>query len=286
MDEFMKDKIMRGTDFTVNEATGDIYYFIPGVVNYYLRHDGRIVHYEDNEVEVIQNLSDCYFDNFDEACNFMKFFGACASNERPDIFYVGNAAESENKVFDDLIRYANTRDIEIISDVLIVADEITMGHWIYRPMISKDCSFDLNEITDSISIKSVMSLVLKPIPELPNCYRITGCPVQKMIQLTLNQSSISSNTILKFVIEPMDIDHVSRIMNFRFYSVEQIVFALKCFGAKDVMAYNDFVKYNTKEYPQQYIRYFNKDDDEITLFITEESTDNPLQKVYRIHELI
>ncbi len=286
MDEFMKGKIMHGSDFKINEVTGDIYYFIPGVVNYYLRHDGRIVHYEDNEVEVVQDLSDCYFDNFDEACNFMKFFGACASNDRPDIFYVGNVAESENKVFDDLIRYANTRDIEIISDVLIVADEITKGHWIYRPMVSKDCSFNLNEITDSISIKSVMSLILKPIPELPNCYRITGCPVQKMIQFTFNRSSISSNTMLKFVIEPMDIDHVSRIMNFRFYSVEQIVFALKCFGAKDVMAYDDFVKYNNKKYSQQYIRYFNKDDDEITLFITEESADNTLQKPCRIHELV
>lgn len=286
MDEFVKENIMHGTEFIVNEDTHDIYYIIPGVFSYYLRHDGRIVHYENSEVEVIQNLSDCYFDSFDEACNFMKFFGACASNKRPDIFYIGIVVGSENKVFDDLIRYASTKDVEIIADVLIVADEITEGHWIYRPMVSKDCSFDLNEVTDSISIKSVMSLVLKPIPELPNCYRITGCPVQKMIQITLNQSNISSNTILKFVIEPMDIDHVSRIVNYRFYSVEQIVFALKCFGAKDVMAYDDLVKYNNEEYPQQYIRYFNKDDDEITLFITEESADNTLQKVCRIHELV
>lgn len=286
MDEFVKSRVMQGAEFIVNEDTHDIYYLIPGVFRYYLRHDGRIIHYDDVEVEVMQNLSDCYFDSFPEAANFMEFFGAAVNPNRPDTYYIGSVLESNNKVFGALIEYANTKDVEMMSNVLIVADEIKKGQWIYRPMVSKDCSFNIYDDSRKLSIQSVMSLVLKPIPELPDCYRITGSAVQKLIQIQLKPTNISGNSLLKFSVAPMDIDHVDSIKDFRFYNVDQIVFALKIFGARDVMAYDDYVELDKRKYHQQYIRYFNKDDNEITLYITEENAGDILQKVCRIHELV
>lgn len=285
MDEFVKENIMRGAGFIVNEETHDIYYLIPGVFHYYLRHDGRIVHYEDGKVEVMQNLSDCVFDSFAAATNFMEFFDATPDPTHPDIYYIGSAIDSHNKVFEKLTEYANTKDVEMNPDVLIVADEITKGRWIYQPMICKDCSFNIDDESHKLNIQSVMSVFMKPIPELPDCYRITGGPVQKLIQIKFNQTNLGSYS-LRFSIAPLDIDHVGSIVDFRFNTVEQIVFALKIFGARDVLAYDDYVECDKHKYPQQFIRYFDKDDNEVTLYITESSVTDSLQKICRIYELV
>lgn len=268
MDNFMKKTVMSGPDFITDAITSDIYYRIPDVANYYLRHDGKIIYLrEDTTPEVVHHLSDCMFDSFNEAESFMKFFGVEPDFKNPCIFYIGGLDETSH-TFNQLIEYARTDDVSFITNVLIVADETRINETIYRPMVIKDCNFNYNDDNHKLDIQSVMAVVMKPIPELPDCYRITGGRVQKLIQIKMEANTeVSGNTILRFAVAPMDIDHANSIRDFRFHSVEQIVFALKLFNANSVLNYTENAMVKDTKYTQQYIRYFDKNDEEVTLYI-------------------
>ena len=86
MDEFMKEKITnQECEFFVGKSGyGDfVYYKIPGVSKYYLRHDGKIVVRRHHDVNVSQSgladdicnrIIDLSFGSFEEAIAFLNFF--------------------------------------------------------------------------------------------------------------------------------------------------------------------------------------------------------------------
>ena len=281
MDELMKKIVMAKTAFIQDKNTGNIYYQIPGVPDYALRHDGTICYMANTGVciDVIRNLSDCIFTDFDECCEFLKFFGCepTDNTDYPDMFCICGIAE-DNKVFDDLIRYARTEDVYIPAHVVITPECKAKGDkTLYRPLVMKEAAFNFDEINkERIEVNAIGAQILKGIKELPSFYRITGGPEQKLLQINMEDSSFSSsdnrNYILRWTIATLDIEHVKSIMNFTFISIDQVVFCLKIFGAKDVMHYTEEFTYDhpshdgKKTYTRDYIRYFDKDDSEIILF--------------------
>ena len=66
-------------------------------------------------------------------------------------------------------------------------------------------------------------------------------------------------------------EHVKDITNFKFNTIDQVVFALNLYGVKDVMPFDEEFTYShpsyggEKTFTRNYIRYFDKDDNEIIL---------------------
>lgn len=278
MDKFMKETVMSKPDFTIDTGTGNVYYHIPGVKSYTLRHDGAVCYMSNGFcTDIVRNLSDAIFTDFNECCKFLEFFGCQhgAALEYPDEFYIGGIAEN-NKAFNDLIDYACKEDVAMPARVIITPECKAKGDvTLYRPLIMKGVAFNLDEIEkDKITVGCNGAQVLKGIEELPDFYRVTGGPVQELLQITMAEPSISynkNNKVIRWAIAPMDIDHAKYVMNYQFNSVDQVVFCLKIFGAKDVMSYSEEFTYDhpsyggKKTYTRDYVRYFDKDDNEIIL---------------------
>lgn len=276
MDEFMKKTVVGKPGYIVDVDSHNIYYRIPGVPSYTLRHDGVICHMTNNTcTDIIKNLSDAIFTSMGEARIFLKFFGCEASDDvkYPDIFYAGGVSE-DNKVFADLTSYAYKEDVCFPNNVIITSEaSMHNGTTLYRPQVMKECAFNLSEIDDHrITISSFGSQILKGIDPLPDCYFITGGLNRKLIQIRMDQSQLTStNKVLRWYVSTLSPEHVKDITNFKFNTIDQIVFALNLYGVKDVMAFDEEFTYShpsyggEKTFTRHYIRYFDKDDNEIIL---------------------
>lgn len=276
MDEFMKKTVMGKPGYIVDTNSNNIYYRIPGVPNYTLRHDGVICHMTNNACTgIIKNLNDAIFTSMYEARMFLKFFGCEASDDvnYPDVFYMGGISE-DNKVFADLTNYVYEEDVMLPNNIIITSEVSTHdGTTLYRPKVMKECAFNLSEIDDHrITISSFGSQVLKGIDQLPGCYFITGVLNRKLIQIRTVQSTLTStNKVLRWNVSTLSPEHVKDITNFKFNTIDQVVFALNLYGVKDVMPFDEEFTYShpsyggEKTFTRHYIRYFNKDDNEIIL---------------------
>lgn len=276
MDEFMKKTVMGKPGYIVDTNSHNIYYRIPGIPNYTLRHDGVICHMTNNACTgIIKNLNDAIFTSMGEARMFLKFFGCEASDDvnYPDVFYMGGISE-DNKVFSDLTNYVYEEDVMLPNNIIITS-EVSMhdGTTLYRPKVMKECAFNLSEIDDHrITISSFGSQVLKGIDQLPGFYFITGVLNRKLIQIRMAQSNLTSaNKVLRWNVSTLSPEHVKDITNFKFNTIDQVVFALNLYGVKDVMPFDEEFTYShpsyggEKTFTRHYIRYFDKDDNEIIL---------------------
>ena len=276
MDEFMKKTVMGKPGYIVDTNSHNIYYRIPGVPSYTLRHDGVICHMTNNACTgIIKNLNDAIFTSMGEARMFLKFFGCEASDDvnYPDVFYMGGISE-DNKVFSDLTNYVYEEDVMLPNNIIITS-EVSMhdGTTLYRPNVMKECAFNLSEIDDHrITISSFGSQVLKGIDQLPGCYFITGVLNRKLVQIRTVQSTLTStNKVLRWNVSTLSPEHVKDITNFKFNTIDQVVFALNLYGVKDVMPFDEEFTYShpsyggEKTFTRHYIRYFDKDDNEIIL---------------------
>lgn len=276
MDEFMKKTVICKPEYIVDTNSHNIYYRIPGVPSYTLRHDGVICHMTNNACTgIIKNLNDAIFTSMGEARIFLKFFGCEASDDvnYPDVFYMGGISE-DNKVFADLTNYVYEEDVMLPNNIIITSEvSIHDGTTLYRPKVMKECAFNLSEIDDHrITISSFGSQVLKGIDQLPGCYFITGVLNRKLIQIRMVQSPLAStNKVLRWNVSTLSPEHVKDITNFKFNTIDQVVFALNLYGVKDVMPFDEEFTYihpsygGEKTFTRHYIRYFNKDDNEIIL---------------------
>lgn len=276
MDEFMKKTVMGKPGYIVDTNSHNIYYRIPGVPSYTLRHDGVICHMTNNACTgIIKNLNDAIFTSIGEARIFLKFFGCEASDDvnYPDVFYMGGISE-DNKVFSDLTNYVYEEDVMLPNNIIITSEiSIHDGTTLYRPKVMKECAFNLSEIDDHrITISSFGSQVLKGIDQLPGCYFITGVLNRKLIQIRTVQSTLTStNKVLRWNVSTLSPEHVKDITNFKFNTIDQVVFALNLYGVKDVMPFDEEFTYShpsyggEKTFTRHYIRYFDKDDNEIIL---------------------
>lgn len=276
MDEFMKKTVMGKPGYIVDTNSHNIYYRIPGVPSYTLRHDGVICHMTNNACTgIIKNLNDAIFTSMGEARLFLKFFGCEESDDvnYPDVFYMGGISEG-NKVFADITNYVYEEDVMLPNNIIITS-EVSMhdGTTLYRPKVMKECAFNLSEIDDyRITISSFGSQVLKGIDQLPGCYFITGVLNRKLIQIRMVQSPLTStNKVLRWNVSTLSHEHVKDITNFKFNTIDQVVFALNLYGVKDVMPFDEEFTYShpsyggEKTFTRHYIRYFDKDDNEIIL---------------------
>ena len=276
MDEFMKKTVMGKPGYIVDTNSHNIYYRIPGVPNHTLRHDGVICHMTNNACTgIIKNLNDAIFTSMGEARMFLTFFGCEASDDvnYPDVFYMGGISE-DNKVFSDLTNYVYEEDVMLPNNIIITS-EVSMhdGTTLYRPNVMKECAFNLSEIDDHrITISSFGSQVLKGIDQLPGCYFITGVLNRKLVQIRTVQSTLTStNKVLRWNVSTLSPEHVKDITNFKFNTIDQVVFALNLYGVKDVMPFDEEFTYShpsyggEKTFTRHYIRYFDKDDNEIIL---------------------
>lgn len=276
MDEFMKKTVMGKPGYIVDTNSHNIYYRIPGVSSYTLRHDGVICYMTNNACTgIIKNINDAIFTSMGEARMFLKFFGCEASDDvnYPDVFYMGGISE-DNKVFADLTNYVYEEDVMLPNNIIITS-EVSMhdGTTLYRPKVMKECAFNLSEIDDHrITISSFGSQVLKGIDQLPGCYFITGVLNRKLIQIRTVQSTLTStNKVLRWNVSTLSPEHVKDITNFKFNTIDQVVFALNLYGVKDVMPFDEEFTYShpsyggEKTFTRHYIRYFDKDDNEIIL---------------------
>ena len=276
MDEFMRKTVMGKPGYIVDTNSHNIYYRIPGVPNYTLRHDGVICHMTNNACTgIIKNLNDAIFTSMGEARMFLKFFGCEASDDvnYPDVFYMGGISE-DNKVFTDLTNYVYEEDVMLPNNIIITSEvSIHDGTTLYRPKVMKECAFNLSEINDHrITISSFGSQVLKGIDQLPGCYFITGVLNRKLVQIRMVQSTLTStNKVLRWNVSTLSPEHVKDITNFKFNTIDQVVFALNLYGVKDVMPFDEEFTYShtsyggEKTFTRHYIRYFDKDDNEIIL---------------------
>lgn len=276
MDEFMKKTVMSKPGYIVDPESHNIYYKIPGVKDYTIRHDGAIC-YMSNYIctDIIVNLSDAIFTNLDEARKFLEFFGCESSDDvnYPDVFYMGGISE-DNKVFADLTNYAYEEDVMLPNNIIITSEARAKdGICLYRPQIMKQCAFNLSEIDEQkTTIGTSGSVILKEIEQLPDCYFITGGLNRKLIQFKTVQSTLAkTNKVLKWKVSTLTPEHVKDVTDIQFNTVDQVVFALNLYGAKDVMTYNEEFTYSHPSYggertfTRHYIRYFDKDDKEVIL---------------------
>lgn len=276
MDEFMKKIVVGKPGYIVDTDSHNIYYRIPGVPNYTLRHDGVICYMTNNTcTDVVVNLNDAIFTSLDEARKFLEFFGCEASDDvnYPDVFCMGGISE-DNKVFADLTNYAYEEDVVLPNNIIITSERCDKkGVCLYRPQIMKQCAFNLSEIDEQkLAIGSFGTQLLKEIKQLPDCYFITGGLNRKLIQIRMVQSPLTStNKVLQWAVSTLSPEHVKDITDFKFNTIDQIVFALNLYGVKDVMAFDEEFTYNHPSYggertfTRHYIRYFDKDDKEIIL---------------------
>lgn len=276
MDEFMKKTVMGKPGYIVDTDSHNIYYRIPGVPNYTLRHDGVICYMTNNTcTDVVVNLNDAIFTSLDDARKFLEFFGCDASDDvnYPDVFCMGGISE-DNKVFADLTNYAYEEDVVLPDNIIITSERCDKkGVCLYRPQIMKQCAFNFSEIDEQkIAIGSFGTQLLKEIEQLPDCYFITGGLNRKLIQIRMVQSPLTStNKVLQWAVSTLSPEHVKDITDFKFNTIDQIVFALNLYGVKDVMAFDEEFTYSHPSYggertfTRHYIRYFDKDDKEIIL---------------------
>ena len=208
MDEFMKKIVVGKPGYIVDTDSHNIYYRIPGVPNYTLRHDGVICYMTNNTyTDVVVNLNDAIFTSLDEARKFLEFFGCEASDDvnYPDVFCMGGISE-DNKVFADLTNYAYEEDVVLPNNIIITSERCDKkGVCLYRPQIMKQCAFNLSEIDEQkLAIGSFGTQLLKEIKQLPDCYFITGGLNRKLIQIRMVQSPLTStNKVLQWAVSTL-----------------------------------------------------------------------------------
>lgn len=296
MDEFMKKTVMGKPWYIVDTDSHNIYYRIPGVLSYTLRHDGAICCMTNNTCTgIIKNLSDAIFTSMDDARIFLKFFGCEASDDvnYPDVFYMGGISE-DNEVFADLTNYVYEEDVMLPNNIIITSEaSMHDGTTLYRPKVMKECAFNLSEIDEcNLTISAFGSQILKGIDQLPDCYFITGGLNRKLIQIRMIQSPLTStNKVLRWNVSTLSPEHTKDITNFKFNTIDQIVFALNLYGVKGVTAFDEVFTYSHPSYggertfTRHYIRYFDKDNKEVIL-LCRDNIISDKENVFNVCEIV
>lgn len=284
MDEFMKEKITnQECEFFVGKSGyGDfVYYKIPGVSKYYLRHDGKIVDHHTHDVNVGQagladdicrRIIDLSFGTFEEAIAFLNFFHitddyeSVTESRKPYMIFAGG---DHFKTFNDLMDYVSVKPEFLIGDLLITAEEVSEDRTEYKIHPLSPFVLDQMDKEEPTLMPGIIHTVLKPIDILHCMYIITGGQQRIMFQMELNKSQISDNKMMRTAYGHIDPEHYSRLGCYHFYTLKEVIDAFSIWNMNGLMQYNEAVTIAStgKSYTQNFIRFFDKNDKEITLLI-------------------
>ena len=284
MDEFMKEKITnQECEFFVGKSGyGDfVYYKIPGVSKYYLRHDGKIVDHHTNDMNVGQagladdicrRIIDLSFGTFEEAIAFLNFFHitddyeSVAGSRKPYMIFAGG---DHFKTFNGLMDYVSVKPEFLIGDLLITAEEVSEDRTEYKIHPLSPFVLDPMDKEEPTLMPGIIHTVLKPIDILHCMYIITGGQQRIMFQMELNKSQISDNKMMRTAYGHIDPEHYSRLGCYHFYTLKEVIDAFSIWNVNGLMQYNEAVTIAStgKSYTQNFIRFFDKNDKEITLLI-------------------
>lgn len=284
MDEFMKEKITnQECEFFVGKSGyGDfVYYKIPGVSKYYLRHDGKIVIHHHHGVNVSQSglsddicnrIIDLSFGSFEEAIAFLNFFHitdeceSVAESRKPYMIFAGG---DHFKTFNGLMDYVSVKPEFLIGDLLITAEEVSEDRTEYKIHPLSPFVIDPMDKEEPTLMPGIIHTVLKPIDILHCMYIITGGQKRIMFQMELNKSQISDNKMMRTAYGHIDPEHYSRLGCYHFYTLREVIDAFTIWNVNGLMQYNEAVTIAStgKSYTQNFIRFFDKNDKEITLLI-------------------
>lgn len=284
MDEFMKEKITnQECEFFVGKSGyGDfVYYKIPGVSKYYLRHDGKIVIHHHHGVNVGQaglsddickRIIDLSFGSFEEAIAFLNFFHitdeceSVAESRKPYMIFAGG---DHFKTFNGLMDYVSAKPEFLIGDLLITAEEVSEDRMEYKIHPLSPFVLDPMDKEEPTLMPGIIHTVLKPIDILHCMYIITGGQKRIMFQMELNKSQISDNKMMRTAYGHIDPEHYSRLGCYHFYTLKEVIDAFSIWNVNGLMQYNEAVTIAStgKSYTQNFIRFFDKNDKEITLLI-------------------
>ena len=284
MDELMKEKITnQECEFFVGKSGyGDfVYYKIPGVSTYYLRHDGKIVdhHIPDANVgqaglsdDICKRIIDLSFGSFEEAIAFLKFFHITdeyesrAESRKPYMIFAGG---DHSKTFNSIMDYVSVKPEFLLGDLLITAEEVSEDRTEYKIHPLSPFSIDEMDKEEPTLMPGINHAVLKPIDLLHSTYFITGGQQRVMFQMELGKSQISNNKMMRTMYGHIDPEHYSRLAGYHFYTLKEVVNAFTIWNVSGLIQYNEAVTIAStgKSYTQNFIRFFDKNDKEITLFI-------------------
>lgn len=284
MDEFMKEKITnQECEFFVGKSGyGDfVYYKIPGVSKYYLRHDGKIVDHHTNDMSAVQSgiaddicrrIIDLSFGTFEEAIAFLNFFHitddyeSVAGSRKPYMIFAGG---DHFKTFNGLMDYVSVKPEFLIGDLLITAEEVSEDRTEYKIHPLSPFVLDPMDKEEPTLMSGIIHTVLKPIDILHCMYIITGGQQRIMFQMELNKSQISDNKMMRTAYGHIDHEHYSRLGCYHFYTLKEVIDAFSIWNVNGLMQYNEAVTIAStgKSYTQNFIRFFDKNDKEITLLI-------------------
>lgn len=284
MDELMKEKVTsQECEFFVGKSGyGDfVYYKIPGVSKYYLRHDGKIVdhHIQDMNVgqaglsdDICKRIIDLSFGSFEEAIAFLTFFHitdeytSMAESKKPYMIFAGG---DHSKTFNDIMDYVSVKPEFLLGDLLITAEEINEDRTEYKIHPSSPFSIDEMDKEEPTLMPGINHAVLKPIDFLHSTYFITGGQQRVMFQLELDKSQISDNKMMRTMYGHIDPNHYSRLAGYHFYTMKEVLNTFTIWGVNCLLQYNEAVTIAStgKSYTQNFIRFFDKDDKEIILLI-------------------
>lgn len=284
MDEFMKEKITnQECEFFVGKSGyGDfVYYKIPGVSKYYLRHDGKIVDHHTHDMNVGQagladdicrRIIDLSFGTFEEAIAFLNFFHitdeyeSVVESRKPYMIFAGG---DHFKTFNGLMDYVSVKPEFLIGDLLITAEEVSEDRTEYKIHPLSPFVLDQMDKEEPTLMPGIIHTVLKPIDILHCMYIITGGQQRIMFQMELNKSQISDNKMMRTAYGHIDSEHYSRLGCYHFYTLKEVIDAFSIWNVNGLMQYNEAVTIAStgKSYTQNFIRFFDKNDKEITLLI-------------------
>lgn len=284
MDEFMKEKITnQECEFFVGKSGyGDfVYYKIPGVSKYYLRHDGKIVDHHTNDMSAVQSgiaddicrrIIDLSFGSFEEAIAFLNFFHitddyeSVAESRKPYMIFAGG---DHFKTFNGLMDYVSVKPEFLIGDLLITSEEVSEDRTEYKIHPLSPFVIDPMDKEEPTLMPGIIHTVLKPIDLLHSTYLITGGQQRIMFQLELNKSQISDNKMMRTMYGHIDPDRYSRLAGYHFYTLREVIDAFTIWNTRGLIQYNEAVTIAStgKSYTQNFIRFFDKNDKEITLLI-------------------
>ena len=284
MDEFMKEKITnQECEFFVGKSGyGDfVYYKIPGVSKYYLRHDGKIVvrHHHDVNVsqsgladDICNRIIDLSFGSFEEAIAFLNFFHitneyeSVTETRKPYMIFAGG---DHCKTFNDLMNYVDVKPEFLTGDILITTEEVSEDRTEYKIHPLTPFIIGKMDKEEPTLMPGINHSVLKPIDLLHNTYFITGGQQRIMFQMELNKSQVSDNKMMRTMYGHIDPDHYSRLAGYHFYTLKEVIDAFTIWNTRGLIQYNEEVTIASTgmSYTQNFIRIFDKNDKEITFLI-------------------
>ena len=165
--------------------------------------------------------------------------------------------------------YVSVKPEFLIGDLLITAEEVSEDRTEYKIHPLSPFVIDPMDKEEPTLMPGIIHTVLKPIDILHCMYIITGGQKRIMFQMELNKSQISDNKMMRTAYGHIDPEHYSRLGCYHFYTLREVIDAFTIWNVNGLMQYNEAVTIAStgKSYTQNFIRFFDKNDKEITLLI-------------------